>query len=95
MSKTVKEVLEELANSCFKKGQELWDASSLEYIGGEIVPVRKAQLHLDALYKARYLGMLPEELDSGIVDIGVGSMPNSYEEGFNLAIQEMKGKLNG
>jgi len=57
--------------------------------------LNQAQLQLDALYKARYLGMLPEELNSGIVDIGVGSMPNSYEEGFNLAIQEMKGKLNG
>ena len=82
--KTVKEVLEELANCDWEyiivtdpEGQEL---------------ISQAQLQLDALYKARYLGMLPEEKE---YQKGHNAFNESVEftAGFNSAIQEMRGKI--
>ena len=52
-----------------------------------------ALTQLDALYKAEYLGMLPEErvIDYNKPDFVSNNTDALY--GFNSAIQEMKGKL--
>ena len=79
MTDKIKEVLEEFATD-IRRGFSTESG------------VDAAQLRLDALYKARYLGMLPEE------DIKVLLEPNSYGEGrvdgFNSAIQETKRRMN-
>jgi hypothetical protein len=43
----------------------------------------------DALYKEKYLGMLPEEIEDYCQD----ESGNAYNAGFNSAIQEIKEKL--
>ena len=76
---TVREVLEKVY-SCEVES----DSKDKERI------LAQAESALDALYKERSLGLLPEE------DIKVLLEPNSYGEGrvdgFNSAIQEMREK---
>ena len=44
---------------------------------------------LDALYKEKYLGMLPEEIEDYCQD----ESGNAYNNGFNSAIQERREKI--
>ena len=86
--KTVKEVLEELQKTtliCLSKNSSVYDYKKA---------ITQAQLHLDALYKAWYLGMLPEEkkLDYSKTDFVSNNTDALY--GFNSAIQEMKRRVN-
>ena len=77
--KTVKEVLEELN----EQAREYY-----HYNNGDMEEnITQAQLHLDALYKARYLALLPEEKKN----IGIDG---DFEDGFNSAIQETKRRMN-
>ena len=76
--KTVKEVLEELVIQC-----------GGHWLDHEDISISQSQLHLDALYKAKYLAMLPEEKD-----ITYGhSTDIAFGNGFNSAIQEIKRRI--
>ena len=81
--KTVKEVLEELQKTtliCLSKNSSVYDYKKA---------ITQAQLRLDALYKAKYLGMLPKEKD-----ITYGhSTDIAFGNGFNSAIQEYKRRV--
>jgi hypothetical protein len=89
--KTVKEVL---VKSMFKRILHEWNPSipsdkRLEFFDKI---AEDTQLHLDALYKARYLGMLPEEKE---YQKGHNAFNESVEftAGFNSAIQEYKRRV--
>ena len=81
--KTVKEVLEEYRDEIIDCGLQDGDCTCFKE------NTEKAQLQLDALYKAWYQGMQPKEKDitnGHSTDIAFGN-------GFNSAIQEMRGKI--
>ena len=79
--KTMKEVLEELN----EQAREYY-----HYNNGDMEEnITQAQSHLDALYKAKYLGMLPKEKD-----ITYGhSTDIAFGNGFNSAIQEIRRRV--
>ena len=84
MSKTVKEVLEEFLRKHYKDG--LTSCVNIPYED-------EAIKDLDALYKAKYLGMLPEEIEIPADVCGVKvTIAEAY--GFNSAIQETKRRMN-
>ena len=65
-------------------GEELpWREEDLLEFADKIIKVT------DALYKEKYLGMLPEEIEDYCQD----ESGNAYNNGFNSAIQEMKRRI--
>jgi len=85
--KTVKEVLDELE----KVLMNTYKADGC--VTSAITEIHKiqARTQLDALYKEKYLGILPEELVAD--DTGVNGHCSNYVNGFNSAIQEMKRRV--
>ena len=66
-------------------GEELpWREEDLLEFADKIIKVT------DALYKEKYLGMLPEEIEDYCQD----ESGNAYNNGFNSAIQEMRRRVN-
>jgi len=65
-------------------GEELpWREEDLLEFADKIIKVT------DALYKEKYLGMLPEEIEDYCQD----ESGNAYNNGFNSAIQEIKRRI--
>jgi len=83
-SEQVRKVLEEYRDEIIDCGLQGGDCTCFKE------STEKAQLRLDALYKAEYLGMLLEEreLDYSKPDFISNNTDALY--GFNSAIQEMK-----
>jgi len=81
-------VLEELAErSCGRGILEKYNTEEL---------VTQALTQLNALYKARYLGMLPEEVSEYTPPSFTSAkkvLSEDYVIGFNSAIQEMREKI--
>jgi hypothetical protein len=84
---TVRAVLEELVKK-FEPDRKYLEKSTM----GKLL-IDQALARLDALYKAKYLGMLPEErvLDYSKTDFVSNNTDALY--GFNSAIQEMREKI--
>jgi enolase len=83
----IKAVLEEL----FDKGYMARDKGEL---GSYKPEVNKATLALDALYKAKYLGMLKGMKKGRKICFGEDCTSDKVK-GFNSAIQEMREKMEG
>lgn len=81
--KTAREILEEL----------------VKRIGYDIHKQQETAENENKLIDAALLALrevvVPEKLDSGMVDIGVGEISNSYEDGWNACRSELLHRLNG
>jgi len=80
----VLEEFEKVLMSCYKADGCVTSAITEIY-------KNQALIQLDALYKQIFLGMLPKELIAD--DTGVNGHCSNYVNGFNSAIQEMRGKI--